>query len=276
MTPQHSKSDVEAATLVDSISPPDANCEENANTIPKNCEENTNIIPKLEEFIPEEFLLELLLVNDPKNLTFCTEGSDTTMASFPIDTSKIYKRVFPKSGVSKEIDTLCVTDPTYSRVSIAPDSDICTARLDFTSATPIGLGSHSRVYRSSLRLPEAIFSTEVTVAGKLAFQDRESCTMLNNEAKIYDGFPLHVMEDWSGFNFLPSYLNHHLDKLVVPCKAVVPKFYGYYVPVGQTQDEGGPKPSAILLVEECGTPIELSTLSEMMKSVCLPSPSFFW
>jgi hypothetical protein len=269
LTPQHSKSDIEAATLVDSISPPNANCEENANTIPKNCEENTNIIPKLEEFLPE-----LLLVNDPKILTFCTEGSDTTMDSFPIDTSKIYKRVFPKSGVSKEIDTLCVTDPTSSCVSIALDSDICTARLDFTSATPIRLGSHSRVYRSSLRLPEALISTEVTVAAKLAFQDRESCTMLNNKAKIYD-FPLHVMEDWSGSNFLPSYLNHHLDKLVVPCKAVVLNFYGYYVPVGPTQDEGGPKPSAILLVEECSTPIELSMLSETMKSVCLPSPSFF-
>jgi hypothetical protein len=245
------------ATLVDGTSPPDANCEE-----------NTNTIPKLEEFVPKKFLPEVLLVNDPKNLTFCTEGSDTTMASLPIDASKIYKRVFPKSDVSTEIDTLCVTDPTSSHVSIAPDSDICTARLDFTSATPIGLGSHSRVYRCSFRLPEALVSTEVTVAAKLAFQDGESCQMLNNEATIYDGFPRHLMEDWSGFNFLPSYLNHHLNKLVVPCKAVVPKFYGYYVPVGPNED--GPKPSAILLVEECGTPIELSKLNKAMKSVCLP------
>lgn len=77
---------------------------------------------------------------------------------------------------------------------------------------------------------------------------------LKNEATNYQAFPEHLSQHWSGFNIV--YPVHD----PVPVSAVVPQFYGYYVPdistaVGETYL------SPILLMEDCGKPIEPSELN---------------
>jgi hypothetical protein len=178
---------------------------------------------------------------------------------------------YSKSDGSTESDKLFVTDPISSCISIAADSNVNTAHLNLASATLLGVGSHSKVYRSSLKLPEALVSTEVTVAAKLASHNEKSRQMLFDEGRIYDAFPSHLMEDWTGFNLLPMYLRHHIEEFIVPCTAVVPKFYGYYEPVGPTPttDAISKGRSAILLIEECGTPIDPYNLNERMRSVAI-------
>jgi hypothetical protein len=82
----------------------------------------------------------------------------------------------------------------------------------------------------------------------------------------YNAFPRHLQEDWSGFNTMDD-----LNYRPVPVGAVVPKFYGYHVPDGEEEEEcvdpnGRTEHmlpnSPILLLEECGEPIDPSVLTE--------------
>ncbi|KZP19805.1 hypothetical protein FIBSPDRAFT_684061, partial [Athelia psychrophila] len=71
-------------------------------------------------------------------------------------------------------------------------------------------------------------------------------------------FPQHLSEHWSGYNILPPLQNP------VPLGAVVPQFYGYYVPETQTEGPGTKMPylSPIMLLENCGVPVDPETLNE--------------
>ncbi|TFY73015.1 hypothetical protein EWM64_g10997, partial [Hericium alpestre] len=102
-------------------------------------------------------------------------------------------------------------------------------------------------------------------------------TLLENEAETYNAFPRHLMEDWCGYNLVTP-----AHGFPVPATAVVPKFYGYYVPdfevpepekkensktngrydyEGSRHDRADNRPSPILLMEECGTPIQPKNFS---------------
>jgi hypothetical protein len=91
------------------------------------------------------------------------------------------------------------------------------------------VGNHSVVHRAALRLPVPLSARsptgEVTVAAKTGFSNEEARRLLLNEGKIYGAFPKHLQEDWCGMNLVAP-ITHP-----VPVHAVVPKFYGYYVPV---------------------------------------------
>ncbi|EMD36822.1 hypothetical protein CERSUDRAFT_51449, partial [Gelatoporia subvermispora B] len=92
---------------------------------------------------------------------------------------------------------------------------------------------------------------------------------LRQEGVMYSRFPRHIQQEYSGYQVIRPI--HY----PVPVSPVVPKFYGYYAPVdddGKVNDEGyydasddddypvgGPSP--ILLIEECGDPIDSSELS---------------
>ena len=89
----------------------------------------------------------------------------------------------------------------------------------------------------------------VIVATKSVFNHESARHLLNREAKIYNTFSRHSSEDWCGFN---------------PAGPVVPKFYGYYVPVEmedgkevlRDDEKDYESPSPILLMEECGKPVK--------------------
>ncbi|KAK0454137.1 uncharacterized protein EV420DRAFT_1273200 [Desarmillaria tabescens] len=168
---------------------------------------------------------------------------------------KVYKRVFPRL---KE-------NAIYSDIhgTIHATRKPRTAYLDLSSAKDLGAGagSHSKVLLGKLRLPKPLIarssSGQFEVAVKLARSDHESHKMLRIEAKLYDSaIPQYLTRDWSGFHFLEEAA--YDGDGIVPVAAVVPKFYGFYVPVHQ--DYTGLL-SPILLMEECGTPIDVKRLT---------------
>jgi hypothetical protein len=85
------------------------------------------------------------------------------------------------------------------------------------------------------------------------------------EVHNYQQFPSHFFEHWNGFNII---LPLHDP---VPVGAVVPQFYGYYLPDQEKKkrpdhedDNSTPRPaylSPILLLEDCGTPVKPEKLS---------------
>ncbi|KAJ7062869.1 hypothetical protein C8F01DRAFT_986193 [Mycena amicta] len=119
----------------------------------------------------------------------------------------------------------------YRRILPAPTHSTVTevAHLHLTRASRIGCGHHSNVYRAVLQ--------STTVVAKIAVPRQAAREFLEHEAKIYDG----------------------LSDL----ERVVPRFFGYYVPDIVMGDSS---PSPILLLEECGEPIDPATLSDEDKT----------
>ncbi|KAL1723131.1 hypothetical protein EV715DRAFT_191272, partial [Schizophyllum commune] len=95
---------------------------------------------------------------------------------------------------------------------------------------------------------------------------------LPHEAANYQQFPDWFFQHWSGYNVVKPLLDP------TPCGALVPNFYGYYVPespeapsvpgYSSTAEDPklpySPEPaylSPILLLEHCGVPIEPEKLS---------------
>jgi hypothetical protein len=106
-------------------------------------------------------------------------------------------------------------------------------------------------------------TSKVRVVAKLSVRGDSH---LEREAKNYEDFPSHLFENWNGFNIIPPLHDP------VPVSAVVPQFYGYYVPeeveIKTGTDEEGEKSmshppylSPILLLEDCGTPVEPEELN---------------
>jgi hypothetical protein len=198
-------------------------------------------LPKLEEFIPKEYFPDILLVNDPDRTT---EGRRSNRYQPRAAHSKAvplrYKRLWPK----------------FDRDSDSTNSPPLVAHLDMASAPLLGEGHHSYVHCAAMRLPDPLTarspSGEVTVAAKMSFSSDSARELLQNEGSIYNEFPQHLMEHWCGLNLVMPI------NTPVPVGAVVPKFYGYYTPI---DDAGFGKLSPILLLEECGKPIEPRSLS---------------
>lgn len=219
------------------------------------CLQETTIadVPKLEEHIPEYLLPDVLFVSDPRgslasNQPWCSSDPSEKEPS-PIK----YKRTWPK--ITKH-------DSSESLVAY------------LSMSTKIGTGHHSVVYGGCFRPPAPIKvaspTGEVRVAVKVPFDDRKNIRMLEQEGKGYAKMPTHLMENWTGY--------HHLEEeyggdVIVPVQAVIPKFYGYYVP--EDDDAWVDNPSRpLLLLEECGQPIETRKLSHEDRCVCylIPMP----
>jgi len=94
-------------------------------------------------------------------------------------------------------------------------------------------------------------TTKVRLAAKLSNDNSEDLYMSEKEADSYQGFPKHFFEHWSGYNVWEPMQEP------VPVQALVPQFYGYYLP----ESESGTFKSPILLIEQCGKPIVSDELS---------------
>ena len=99
-----------------------------------------------------------------------------------------------------------------------------------------------------MHIDDAIFPhppiARVSLIAKLSTGDSH----LGNEAN-YEEFPQHFFEHWNGYNLVEP-----LHK-PIPVNAIVPQYYGYYVP--ETDDCQSP----ILLMENCGQQICVEDLS---------------
>ncbi|RPD61823.1 hypothetical protein L226DRAFT_506637 [Lentinus tigrinus ALCF2SS1-7] len=220
-----------------------------------------NDLPKLEEFIPEEYLPDILMVHDLHNVTNAKKPGRSDVV--PIK----YKRFYP--APSKD-----------SREEEGSAKKENIAQLHLSKDNRFGAGNHSFVYRAPLTLPSPLYarsqSGQVTVAAKLSYTRCTAHGLLNNEARVYDSLPKHTQEDWCGYNVVPQ------CRFPVPVSAVAPKFYGYYLPVDEKGNvklnehrncrEENPCtvnwPSPILLMEECGNPVEPSKFTADQRTEC--------
>ena len=126
---------------------------------------------------------------------------------------------------------------------------------------------------SHLRRTENVpLTTRVAVIAKLSIQWDQH---LVREGQNYQSFPDHFFEHWSGYNLIPPLLDP------VPVGAVVPQFYGYYIPEKpQNPDDDstienqahngvdGEYLSPILLIEDCGVPVDKTKLDQTDKTTC--------
>ncbi|KAH9834784.1 uncharacterized protein C8Q71DRAFT_849124 [Rhodofomes roseus] len=201
-------------------------------------------LPKLEEFIPEEYFPDALLVHRVNH------------------EPRKYKRVLPK----------------FERDDIEDEPE----RLGtlYLNGPKLGEGHHSYVRRAPLKLPPPLSAygkhRMVTVAAKTSFVHVSARKFLRHEAEIFSLFPRHLQEEYCGYNLVTPI------KHPVPVGAIVPKFYGYYVPVesdGSAPDRKyedhkdddtsqGKGTSPILLMEECGEPVVPQKFSIDDRSEC--------
>lgn len=155
-------------------------------------------------------------------------------------TLKRYKRVWPKFPRDKEPGTLFNTNPRCASIAfdsqktITPDAQLNIGRLDLAGEDILGTGNHSVVFRAPLQFPHPLSAdsptNQVTVAAKTAISKSEARQLLNNEAHIYSKFPKHLMEHYTGFHLVKPCTHP------VPVNAIVPKFFGFYVPVREERE----------------------------------------
>jgi hypothetical protein len=144
---------------------------------------------------------------------------------------------------------------------------IPTAQLFLYASAHIGNGNHSSVYRASLRLPTPLYARDsphnvVSVAAKVLSSWYEE-GLFDNEAKMYAGFEKYLAEEWCGFNKVEGV------KYPVRAAAVVPKFYGYYLPqeVVENTSHWSVRSSPILLLEDCGKQVDPGFLTPYQRYV---------
>ncbi|KAJ7641270.1 hypothetical protein FB45DRAFT_738095 [Roridomyces roridus] len=239
-----------------------------------------NRLPKLEEFIPTAYFPDILYVNDPQgqsSLGHYGRNGQSAKTQTKEAVPRKYKRVWPRFDRDEE------GPRSKPELPKSPSSNLRIAHLDLSAAPLLGTGNHSVVHRASLLLPTPLTGRsptgQVLVAAKTGFSNSEARQLLQNEGKIYGAFPKHLQEDWCGYNLVAP-ITHP-----VPVGAVVPKFYGYYVPVMEDQRETDEKfalqrfqrtasyrewekQSPILLLEECGSPIESHKFTPDERSEC--------
>ena len=104
-------------------------------------------------------------------------------------------------------------------------------------------------------------SHRVSVTAKLCLPRRDEDDddheyHLANEGKLYQKFPGHMFEHWNGYNLIPPV------RYPTPVGAVVPQFYGYYLPDEENEPmKEGEYMSPILLLEHCGVQVDPKKLS---------------
>jgi hypothetical protein len=160
--------------------------------------------PKLEEFIPKEYLPDVLLVHDPSSLA---DGR--------------HPRCF--SGVDLQSEA---GEPIrYTRTRPAPMTDGHSSNVAHLYLSPrnlCGAGNHSYVYYAPLMLPAPLTARtptrQVTVLAKISLPGSEHRDLLNQEGVIYDAFPQWMMQDYCGYNIVygirVSVLSYHGRRLI--------------------------------------------------------------
>ncbi|KAJ6606480.1 hypothetical protein DFH09DRAFT_1353592 [Mycena vulgaris] len=166
-----------------------------------------------------------------------------------VDVSKLSRAGYKDENLAPDIR---IVRPRTVERTCAYSGPIVDVHTKVQWQTP-GRGTncaHVRIRASSLP-PTAT----VRVCAKLSIQDDRH---LAREAEVYQALPAHLSEHWSGYNLVrPS-------RAPVPVGAVVPQFYGYYAPAAHAEAYLSP----IMLLENCGTPLDADVLSPDQKTEC--------
>lgn len=157
----------------------------------------------------------------------------------------------PQVHLAKPCETICTRKYEGPRVEVYPD-------VKWQNAANGPFCSHFQVSGCPATVP---LTAKVRVAAKLSIEHDKH---LVNEAKTYQSFPQHIFEHWSGYNVMPPLHDP------VPLGAVAPQFYGYYIPEEQAEGASSEPQylSPILLLEDCGVPIDADTLDKDEKQEC--------
>ncbi|KAF8557556.1 hypothetical protein OG21DRAFT_277328 [Imleria badia] len=138
----------------------------------------------------------------------------------------------------------------------AKNSYVAVVRID-----PQYVSQNNCTHKVQMHQFPAPRTAKFTVVAKLSL---EHDLHLAREASNYQKFPEHLFHHYNGYTII-SQLH-----TIVPVNAVVPQFYGYYVP--KKDKEGSPgQPSylsPILLLEHCGNPINPEKLSVEDQEEC--------
>ncbi|KAG6335968.1 hypothetical protein ID866_3121 [Astraeus odoratus] len=124
---------------------------------------------------------------------------------------------------------------------------------------PLDPQTQCRHFSAGSRSGPAPRTAMVQVAAKLSFPYD---THLDQEARNYQSFPDHFFQHWSGYNIVRPLHNP------VPVRAIVPQFYGYYVPDENNSKDVKSYLSPILLLEHCGTRLNTETLTMDEREEC--------
>lgn len=185
---------------------------------------------QLEESIALEDLPDFLVVNDI--------DSHLSMLGDRPSFETRYRLVTPKKRTTKPYG------PTTGHLSLR-DTELPSSK-------------DCRVFQASIHLPgysDSLLADVKVASGK---DLKTAIHKLENEASMYASeIPAYFSEDWTGFQYMTEFEYDH-DDGKLPVSAIVPKFYGYYVPEGKVDSV---LLSPILLFEDCGVPIDVEKLS---------------
>ncbi|THH28098.1 hypothetical protein EUX98_g6086 [Antrodiella citrinella] len=202
-------------------------------------------IPKLEESIPAQYFPDTLIVHDPHGVSMACDGryydegslvdvagtsdffddegdkvyeGETGYETHKTDDAKkkrtafVYKRVYPTL-------LACIATKAQHAEKGQDGSMSHTAHLYMEPKHRMGTGHHSHL--------------APVQSMKLAIQQRNAREILASEAKTYNDFPAHLSDEYCGYHLLSPFM-----QTLSPSCAVVPKFFGYYVPVYEPEDFG--------------------------------------
>lgn len=216
-------------------------------------------IPILQEHIPKVHFPDNLLVHDPYDLSMGAIDEIPPLALSQDTVPILYERLWP---------------PPEPVIDAETKRNI--AQLYITPENEAGAGHHSVVYATPLQLPSPLTTFNsasvrpgtVRVMAKVAIQDHFARQLLDNEGEIYNSFPRHLSDEYCGLHLLTPEMT-----TLVPSAAIVPKFFGYYIPIEGKDTPDTPlwkRRSPILLIEDCGRPISTSEMCHEERYVVGP------
>ena len=148
-------------------------------------------------------------------------------------------------GLVKPLE--CTSISSAAKKIEAPQSEIPDTAEAPTSLVEVA--AHSRQKK------EPLITTSVAVK----ISDNED-RQLYHEARIYQDFPSHLFEHWSGYYIMNR---KHLLKYPAPLDPVVPQFYGFYTPESCESNEAFPDLQPLMLIEYCGRSLETIRISDI-------------
>ena len=207
----------------------------------------------------------------PAKITFSDNSSSAITMEFISAAEHTEEKEKKKDGDIEEMDKMSrggdgkdKSDRTFHTVKPAQTTRTITYEGPIVEIFPEvewqnpERGPYCSHLQQSSRCQRGPVTAKVSVAAKLSIQYDDH---LPREACNYQSFPSHLFEHWNGYNVIPPLHDP------VPVGAVVPQFYGYYVPE-KTYAAASSYLSPILLIENCGIPIEPISLNMDDKQEC--------
>jgi len=169
-----------------------------------------------------------------------------------------------------------LVDPTGTHSMARKGGRAANATLVISKSRQIGSGLSARVYEAQIGLeieedipeehrrpgvpPIKKFPPKLLVVAKVG-TSTQGAEQLLNEARMFNTFPPHFSREYTGFQLVkPSHFARRLSQ-------IVPHYYGFYQPVDAEIVGQDQKRAPIILMEDCGAPVDPDALTQYQKYV---------